>query len=150
VRVSVVDKAISANIGALSGLDALTHLDLRNCSRIGGAPIFKLEGDSSIILRNLFCVAGDVANLTQLPVLSTLVLTGTAVHSGVDTLAAGYSFCPVVYTRCSRCEDYIFSNRTCATGRAMALGESLDTRYAAIILKMHGLNCSLLLFPVKL
>ena len=39
MRVSIVDKAISANIGALSGLDFLTHLDLRNCSRVGGAPI---------------------------------------------------------------------------------------------------------------
>lgn len=37
VQLSIVNKAISANVGALGGLSALTHLDLRNCSRLGGA-----------------------------------------------------------------------------------------------------------------
>ena len=61
VRMSVVNKAISANIGALRGLDALTHLDLRNCSRVGGTcteiPL-RFQADPFTVLRDWFVQQG--------------------------------------------------------------------------------------------
>ena len=91
----VQGKAISADVGTLTGLEALLHLDLRNSSRIGG----------------------DVANLTALPVLDTVILTGTSVHSGAHTLAAGFGFCPSATSVCSRCEAYRGnSSKVCVTG----------------------------------
>jgi hypothetical protein len=80
----------------LAQLDALVTIDLRNSSRIGG----------------------DVANLTALPVLMDMDLSGSGVHSSADSIAAGHVFCSAVTSRCSRCEEYRDGMRSCATGYA--------------------------------